>query len=789
MILDYNYNKNGRKLNLSYINNKGQKQLLTFNINRFKSYYSKDNGPFTNWDGTKCDVQYVETPSKFDIKTFITELDESKKKLLLEKQFPKIYTFDIEVLADANGEYSEAEYAKNEISTISICSQDLNTIVLGTVKLDEHEQLKLTKNFENYVNNTEYFSTLKLKMPYIKYVQFENEEKMLKYFISNIVAKVPILTGWNCIRFDWQYIVNRIKNFYPNISIKESSYLQTISEKQYTDRFGNKFTLPMPDHTLIIDMMETIEQYDKKVLPMKESMKLDYIASESMGIHKIQYERTLTELYRSDYQKYVFYNAIDSFLVQLIIYKFKVLDSIFLIALHCNEKIVSCFSKILITEALIFNEFYKQGLKVVYDKKDNERGKLVGAYVKKSVPGIHQYVCCNDFASLYPSTIRTCNLSIENYVGEFWDEAKLLPFRKEPAKYVVIGPNVFENEHTIKEPKAGKLLYTFLDEEGLKPYRNKNYFVSVNGCVYKNDKDYAFRKVQSELQTIRNRDKYLCKKLDAQVMLAIKLLKSNKYEDIEFSDDVIQCMHEFGFNCKSIDDIKALDQKTINDIEFLIGKHIVYLDSNQKAMKDIMNSMYGGASHINFYWYNMNFANDITGESRNLIHLMESHLAEYWKTAWQNEPKLLELQKKHNIKLKSNIEINDIITNSPQQSLCTLIYGDSVDKNSVIKTNIGDLTIEDLYDYLQDFHIWHNKDAKYGNNIKVGTIENNKYTELPIKRVIKHNTNKPKWKIKTKSGKEIIVTGDHSIIVMRNNERLECKPSEILKTDKLICIK
>ena len=76
--------------------------------------------------------------------------------------------------------------------------------------------------------------------------------------------------------------------------------------------------------------MEIIEQEDKKVLPMKESMKLDYIASASMGIHKIEYTRTLDDLYRNDYGRYVFYNSIDSVLVQLINYRFKTLDHIWL---------------------------------------------------------------------------------------------------------------------------------------------------------------------------------------------------------------------------------------------------------------------------------------------------------------------------------------------------------------------------------------------------------------------------------------------------------------------------
>ena len=122
MILDYNFNSYSRKLDVSYIEDNGSKQILSFNVNRFKAYYSTPGGQFTNWSGDKCDIRWVEKPSKFEIHTFLRELDPKYRALLRKRTFPKVYTFDIETLADENGEYSEPEYARCPISTISICS-------------------------------------------------------------------------------------------------------------------------------------------------------------------------------------------------------------------------------------------------------------------------------------------------------------------------------------------------------------------------------------------------------------------------------------------------------------------------------------------------------------------------------------------------------------------------------------------------------------------------------------------------------------------------------------------
>jgi DNA polymerase elongation subunit (family B) len=723
MILDYNYNSYSRRLDLSYIEDSGAKQLVSFNVNRFKAYYSTPNGKFTNWAGDKCDVRWVEKPSKFEIKTFLTELDPKYKQLLTKRTFPKVYTFDIEALADENGDYSEPEYARCPISTISICSPDLNTLVLGTLPFNDWEKQTLEKNFTEYMQNTQFFHELNMKMPYVKYVYFASEELMLKYFLSNIVAKVPILTGWNCIKYDWNYIVNRIKNYYPHLSVKLGSCNSRVSNKNYKDRFGNKMILPMPDHTLILDMMEIIEQEDKKVLPMKESMKLDYIASASMGIHKIEYTRSLDDLYREDYGRYVFYNSIDSVLVQLINYRFKTMDHIYLYALYCNEKIASCFSKIALTEALVFKDFYEQGLKIVYeDKPEPARSALIGAYVKKPIPGIHQFVCCNDFASLYPSTIRTCNLSFENYICACWDNVKLEPYRLDRKQYIVIGPNVFKNDGTADKPVMGSSVGVFLDEAKLAKYRadTQKYFVSVNGCVYKNDKDYSFRRIQARLKAARDHDKYLGKRIEATVMFDIeKKLAGHQTEFKTYEADIVEDLRNIGIDyITCTQDIFNMSEQELNSIKGIIRNEIVYLDSNQLAMKYLMNSMYGGASHVNFYWYNMNIANDITGEARNLIHRMEHHIPDFVKKNWTT---LYDVHKQLGIEVDQELakKILDEVYYVPKEvdpdtynepSFVIPVYGDTdslyISYENLLKTikGIDKMTVEQKRDIIVQFN-------------------------------------------------------------------------------------
>ena len=649
MILDYNYSKSKRIFSISYVTETGGKSVMNFNVDKFKSFYSTPTGQYENWDGSKCDIKWIDNPTNFDLRTFITEMPQVHKAKLNGKIAPRLYTFDIET--EISDEFPDPAEAKFPITTISITSPDYNVIVLGTKELEHTDSLQ--NHLNEYLKSSKYFNSLNVKLPYIKYMKFDKEDDMLDYFLRHIVAKVPVLAGWNSIMFDWQYIQNRIRNYFPNLSISISSYNGNMMYKNYADMKGNKVKLQMPCHTLILDMMDVIGNFDMVVMPIKESLSLDYISSESIGMNKIKYDGSLQDLFERDYERYVFYNAVDSILVQLIDKRFKTLQNIYTQALYCKEKIGSCFSKIALTEALFFNYFYENGIKIVPTRQEDvHRGTLVGAYVRTPTPGKHNFVCCNDFASLYPSSIITCNMSIENFAGVYWDEYKLNEYRNDN-KYIVVGPNVYLNKGTLKNPEIGEHIGKFLDEDKLNKYRNnKNYFVSVNGSLYRNDKNYAFKEIQATLKSNRNIGKYLAKQLEALVISDIDhILGGQQVKNQIYPDNIVKCISDLGFDVKSTDNLYNLtSQSSLQSFRDLIKKEIEYNTSFEQAMKLLGNSMYGGSSHVAFFWFNMHLANDITGEARNIIHKMEAHIPKLFENEWFN---MKELHKKLGITLKS----------------------------------------------------------------------------------------------------------------------------------------
>ena len=182
-------------------------------------------------------------------------------------------------------------------------------------------------------------------------------------------------------------------------------------------------------------------------------------------------------------------------------------------------------------------------------------------------------------------------------------------------------------------------------------------------------------------------------------------------------------------------------------------------------------------------------AGTITAQGRTLTQTMHKVNEDYWYNQWHLDT---ELHEKMNLKNVTPIErpINSV-TGGEEVS----IYADtdSVDYQSVIETNVGQFTIEE----------WYNNNVNNGSGGSTLTghesvLTNDKILNYdiekgiyyaPVKRIIRHKVSKPKWKLKTKSGKEITVTNDHSMIVFRDNKQIEVKPSEILKTDKVLVLK
>jgi len=227
--------------------------------------------------------------------------------------------------------------------------------------------------------------------------------------------------------------------------------------------------------------------------------------------------------------------------------------------------------------------------------------------------------------------------------------------------------------------------------------------------------------------------------------------------------------------------VKPEDELTQIEIKTLV-KHYTEASAqytaNEQAVKVMLNSIYGAFGNKYFHFFNIDIAESITMQGQSAILYSEKILNRYFHEFWQKDKAVHE---RFNISVKNKLVRPSVV----------YIDTDSVAGDTKIRLDDGRIiTIEQLYnegvESMGSTASGH--DSVSIKNDVLNWSEGNDLYYAKVKRVIRHKVNKSKWKLKTKSGKEIIVTNDHSMIVFRDGQKIEVKPSEILKTDKVLTI-
>lgn len=226
---------------------------------------------------------------------------------------------------------------------------------------------------------------------------------------------------------------------------------------------------------------------------------------------------------------------------------------------------------------------------------------------------------------------------------------------------------------------------------------------------------------------------------------------------------------------KSEEELSKVEMQQLADYyQMMSAKFTAY----EQAVKVTLNSIYGAFGNKWFHFFNIDIAESITLQGQSAILYSEKILNRYFQDFWQKDTKVHE---HFNITVKNKLVRPSVV----------YIDTDSVVGNTMIKLDDGrEIKIEDLYNEgLKPAGTTLNGHESVSIKNKVLNWNESGLYYAPVKRVIRHKVTKPKWKLKTKSGKEIVVTNDHSMIVFRDGKKTEVKPSEIIKTDKILTVK
>lgn len=424
---------------ISYFDENGDIKITEQKIPKYKWIKCEENDTakskkYLSWDNKPIKKVPTKSIPNFTLYEYLWSLPKRNQDKLFRLTDPKRSVVDIEI--DWKG--GKDPNCDIPITTIGFVTGN-TAVVLGLKDLSAEEVIDIEKLCNNDVS--------KLNAKYnFKYVKFKNEYNLLHTFWFKFAPKLGVMTGWNFVDFDMKYLIKR--------SEKNGLDLRNASPTGETDRNGKPYHLPAVDYAGIFD------KWDRSIA-IKENNKLDFVSEKVLGIKKVEYDGSLSELYNTNFKKYVYYNIIDCILVKEIDKKCKTLDLLATISNLTKVELAKGSSPVNCGESLLSQEYFKQNKRIdIPDNSEKPKGKYPGAFVKNPIPGMKKGICVYDYASLYPSVMRSLNISPESYKGLVMDALQLNKY-KEDDRYIVSKiKTVFEKE----ESALNRILTSFYNK-------------------------------------------------------------------------------------------------------------------------------------------------------------------------------------------------------------------------------------------------------------------------------------------------------------------------------------
>lgn len=419
----------------------------------------------------------------------MSKLPKETTDLIYNSNVPAMYSVDIEVSANADGTFPLAELALTSITTIAIFSPTNVSYVMGTKVLSpeqvENIEKRIKEHFKDIPENL-------LPDLTFKYLYYPNEVAMLKALVE-LCKQMPCITGWNFIKFDWQYIINRMKRL--NIDYKSISPTKRFTSVAISDKYNKEVvhTAELPVHRFIFDYMEIYSLYDRSI-KFKTSLNLGDVGTQALGVKKLDFLGSLDDLYSNDYESYVVYNAIDTVLVMLIHRKLNTLQLLLNLSKITWTELASCVYMTRMVQNDMIRLFLKEDKVVILRKNDNVYDKYEGAFVLEPEVGKHKNVVIADYESQYPSIMLSFNMGVDTMIG------RLLQDRK-----------------TVLTTSGDYIKYDI-----------SKHIRTENDMIYTSERDGINRKLVSERFEQRRQAKYAVIELEQDIHYLKSLLKNQK---------------------------------------------------------------------------------------------------------------------------------------------------------------------------------------------------------------------------------------------------------------------
>ena len=297
-----------------------------------------------------------------------------------------------------------------DTSLIKICTVDIETKTeFGFPIVQEaNEEILLISLMDNHTKQIRTYGCADFTNTNdnVTYVKCASEKQMLEMFLQHWMLNTPdVITGWNVLKFDMTYIINRIRRL--GLEAEKLSPWGMIRDQKDRETGDIHYSIPG------IAILDYMELYKKFTFTARESYRLDFIAEVELGENKLDnpYD-TFKEFYTKDWEKFVLYNIHDVYLVDKLEDRLKLIILATILAYKAKVNFEDVYSPVRTWDILIYN--YLGDKKIAVPMKSASRAvPFVGGFVKDPIAGLHNWVCSFDLTSLYPHIIMGYNMSPE----------------------------------------------------------------------------------------------------------------------------------------------------------------------------------------------------------------------------------------------------------------------------------------------------------------------------------------------------------------------------------------
>lgn len=376
----------------------------------------------------------------------------------------------------------EVDY-KREIGFSSVNNPyaPINSVALHHAWLDEHVLLIVPPpGYEGTTNPDQFLKELETIEPFMPghtvRVEFcENETELLFHLLVEI-EESDVLSGWNSDFFDIPYIGKRLQQVLGDKYFRMLSFPEAPAPRWRTvEKFNVEQTLLDPEGRISVDYLELFKKYE---VSDRESFKLEVVSEDVLPeMRKLDYEGSLAELYTNDFTHFVRYNLRDTEILRGFEDRLgyvQLANEMYHISTGVMKHVTGTIK--LAELATINYCHYNRDVKVPDLNVDENRDSIQGAYVLLPTVGMHEWIGSMDINSLYPSAIRSVNISPETIIGQFQQTVRA---QEEIAKQSFTSLTLMydtgeEEEHTADEWNA--------------ILRENNWSISGYGTVFSQEK-------------------------------------------------------------------------------------------------------------------------------------------------------------------------------------------------------------------------------------------------------------------------------------------------------------